>query len=210
MAKVDPLLAFLFSSLYIFSMTVFFLNLSIVILNYALGEVKDNLDAVTDELDLANFMTLYLTQGISNIFGRKKGKNSKLYCENISFEDDCAYVENRLDEISRRMSIMAEGTPAEAYVCLMKFKIQNPEADLWQKQTENSNVIWHLDETLNSDEVSSISSPERDLVMEDDTNPLHSMALFTIEEMEETDEERNNPNLPPEINLKSDDLNSCL
>ena len=116
MAKVDPLLAFLFSSLYIFSMTVFFLNLSIVILNYALGEVKDNLDAVTDELDLANFMTLYLTQGISNIFGRKKGKNSKLYCENISFEDDCAYVENRLDEISRRMSIMAEGTPAEAYV----------------------------------------------------------------------------------------------
>jgi len=92
----------------------------------------------------------------------------------------------------------------------MKSKIQNPEADLWQKQTENSNVIWDLDETLNSDEVSSTSSPERDLVMEDDTNPLHSMALFTIEEMEETDEERNNPNFPPEINLKSDDLNSCL
>jgi len=209
MAKVDPLLAFLFSSLYICSMTVFFLNLFIAILNYALGEVKDNVDTVTDELDLANFMTLYLTQGISNIYGRKKGKNSKLYCENISFEDDCAYVENRLDEISRRMSIMAESTPTEAFACLKKPKIKKPEPDHCEKQTENSNVIWDLEETLSSVEVSSTSSSERD-VMEDELNPSCSMALYTIVEMEETDEERNNLTLPSEISLKSDDLNSWL
>ena len=204
MAKVDPLLAFLFSSFYIWSMTVFILNLSIVILNYALGEVKDNLDAVTDELDLANFMTLYLIQGISNIFGKKKVKTSKLYCENISFEDDCAYLENRLDEITRRMSIMAESTPTEAYVCLMKFKIQKPESE---NQTGNSGIIRDLDETLSSDEVFSTSGSKRVLVLEDD---LHSMALFTILEIVETDEKRNNLNLLSEINLFSDDLNSWL
>jgi len=204
MAKVDPLLAFLFSSFYICSMTVFFLNLFIVILNYALGEVKDNLDAVTDELDLANFMALYLTQGISNIFGRKKGRNSKLYCENISFEDDCAYVENRLDEITRRMSIMAEGISTEANACLIKPKIQKPEADLCENQRESRN---HLEETLSCEEVSSIDISERDV---DDSSPLHSMALFTIVEMEETDEERNKPTLSSEVNLISDDLNSWL
>ena len=209
MAKVDPLLAFLFSSFYICSMTVFFLNLFIVILNYALGEVKDNLDLVTDELDLANFMTLYLTQGISNIFGRRKGKNSKLYFENMCFEDDCAYVENRLDEITRRMTILAEGTPTEAYAGLRKPKIQEPEPGLCEKQTENINVMWDLDETLSCDVVSSISSSERD-VAKDDSNPSCSMALFTIVEMEETDEERNKPTLPSQINLISDDLNNWL
>ena len=210
MAKVDPLLAFLFSSFYICSMTLFFLNLFIVILNYALGEVKDNLDAVTDELDLANFMTLYLTQGISNIFGRKKGKNSKLYCENISFEDDCAYVENRLDEITRRMTIMAEGTLTEASAGLIKPKIQEPQPGLYENQTENSNVIGDLEETLSSDEESSKSVSERDFVVEDGSFPSCSMALFTIVEMEETDEERNKPSLPSEINSISDDLNSWL
>lgn len=210
MAKVDPLLAFLFSSFYICSMTLFFLNLFIAILNYALGEVKDNLDAVTDELDLANFMTLYLTQGISNIFGRKKGKNSKLYCENRSFEDDCAYVENRLDEITRRMTIMAEGTLTDAYAGSIKPKIQEPQPGLCKKQTENTNVIWDFEETLSSDEGSSKSGSERDVVVEDDSNPSRSMALFTIVEMEETDEERNEPTLRSEINLISDDLNSWL
>ena len=195
MAKVDPLLAFLFSSFYICSMTVFFLNLFIVILNYALWEVKDNLDAVTEELDLANFMTLYLTQGISNMFGRRKGKNSRLYCESISFEDDCTYIESRLDEITRRMSTMTEGTPTESYVCLMKSKIQKQEPDLCEKLTENSNVVCDLDETLNADKVSPRSSSERYLVMENNSNPLHSKALFTILEMDETDEERNNSNL---------------
>ena len=209
MAKVDPLLAFLFSSFYICSMTVFFLNLFIVILNYALGEVKDNLDAVTDELDLANFMTLYLTQGISNIFGRKKGRNSKLYCENISFEDDCAYVENRLDEITRRMSIMAEGISTEGNACLIKPKIQTPEADPCENQKRESRN--HLEETLSCEEVSPTGSSERDVVMEDDdSSPLHPMALFTIVEMEETDEERSKATLSSEVNLISDDLNSWL
>ena len=210
MAKVDPLLAFLFSSFYICSMTVFILNLSIVILNFALGEVKNNLDAVTEELELANFMTLYLTQGILNIFGRKKVKSSKLYCENISFEDDCAYLENRLDEISRRMSMMAEGTPTEAYVCLMKSKIQKPEVDLCEKQTGNNSVIWDLDKMLSSDELYSSSSSERDLVLEGDSNALHSMALFLILEIVEIDRERNNLNLLSDINLISNDLNSRL
>ena len=177
MAKVDPLLAFLFSSFYIWSMTVFFLNLFIAILNYALGEVKDNLDAVTEELDLVNFMTLYLIQGISNIFVKKKVKTSKLYCENISFEDDCAYLENRLDEITRRMSIMAECTPTEADVCLMKSKIQKPDPE---NQTGNNGIICDLDETLSSDEVLSISGSKRDFVLEDNSNLLRSMALFTI------------------------------
>jgi len=185
MAKVDPLLAFLFSSFYICSMTVFFLNLSIVILNYALGEVKDNLDAVTEELDLANFMTLYLTQGISNIFGMKKGKHFKLYCENISFEDDCAYVEHRLDEINRRMSTMPEDTLTEAIARLIKLKIQKQEADLCEKQTKNSDVFWDFEETFRSDEVSSTISAETDVVMENDTNHLCSMALTTIMETEE-------------------------
>ena len=209
MARVDPLLAFLFSSFYICSMTVFFLNLFIVILNYALAEVKDNLDTVTEELDLANFMTLYLTQGISNIFGRKKGKKSKLFCENISFEDDCAYVENRLDEISRIMSIVVEGTPKEAFACLEKLKIQKPEPDHCERKMESSKVIWDLEESLSSVEVSSTTNSERE-VMEDDLNPSCSMALFAIVEMEETEEERNNLNLPFETNLRSDDLNSWL
>ena len=165
---------------------------------------------MTDELDLANFMTLYLTQGISNIFGGKKGQNSKLYCENISFEDDCTHVENRLDEITRRMSIRAEGTPTEADALLVKPKIQKPEPDLHEKETENGNVIWDLVETLSSDEVSSRSCSERDAIMEDDSNPSCSMALFRIVEMEEAYEERHDRSLPSEVSLTSDDLNSWL
>ena len=75
MAKVNPFLSFLFSILYICSMTLFFLNLIIVILNCALEEVKDNLDSVVDELDLAEFMISYLFRGISNLFGWKNPRN---------------------------------------------------------------------------------------------------------------------------------------
>jgi len=63
---------------------------------------------------------------------------------------------------------------------------------------------------LSDNEVSSTSSSERDNIMEDDSNPLYSMALFTILETEETAEEGNKPTLPSEINLISDDLNSWL
>lgn len=63
---------------------------------------------------------------------------------------------------------------------------------------------------MSSDEGSSKSGSERDVVVEDDSNPSRSMALFTIVEMEETDEERNEPTLRSEINLISDDLNSWL
>ena len=127
----------------------------------------------------------------------------------MRFEDDCAYVENRLDEITRRMTILAEGTLTEACAGLRKPKMQEPESGPCEKQTENSNVIWDLEETLSCDVVSSTSSSERNVV-EDDSNPSCSTALFTIVEMEETDEERNKPTLPSEINLISDDLNSWL
>lgn len=67
-----------------------------------------------------------------------------------------------------------------------------------------------MDETLSPDELYSSSSSERDLVVDDDSNALHSMALFSILEIVETEEERNNLNLPSNINLISDDLHSRL
>ena len=125
MAKVDPFLAFLFSSLYICSMTIFFLNVFIAILNAALVEVKDNLDAVADKLDLADFIVAYVTQGLVNMF-RKRQRNMhkrKLYCENMTFEDECTYVENCLGEIDRKVSILAQDALSEDRVRLMKARL---------------------------------------------------------------------------------------
>ena len=123
MAKVDPFLAFLFSSLYICSMTILFLNVFVAILNTALVEVKDNLDAVADELDLADFIVAYLTQGLVNMFRKKKRNKSKLYCENMTFEDECSYMEDCLGEIDRRVSTLADDPLSEDCVRLMKARL---------------------------------------------------------------------------------------
>ena len=208
MAKVDPLLAFLFSSLYICSMTVLFLNLFIVILNYALGEVKDNLDAVSDELHLADFMTRYFTQGISNIFCREKRKNRKLYCEHITFEDDCAYAENSLDEITRKISLLAEDTLTEAYVHLITAKHEVTELNICKSQTDSSNVIWSSEEILSDDEILSLNSCESEIVMADISEPLYPIALSPITEISESDEEVNEPTSPSEVSLSSGHLES--
>ena len=201
MAKVDPLLAFLFSSLYICSMSILFLNLFIAILNCALGEVNDNLDAVSDELDLADFMIRYFTQGISNIFGRKKRRNRKLYCENITFEDDCSYAETCLDDITNKISVLVEDALTETYVHLITAKFQKPQPELCENQTDiNADVIWTSEETLSDDEASSLDSNKIELVTYDVSNPLYSIALSTIEEMSESDED--------EIRFTSDHLDS--
>ena len=135
MTKVSPFLAFLFSSLYICSMTVFFLNFFIAILNAALVEVKDNLDAVADELDLADFIVAYFTQGLANIFRRKGHKKRKLYCENMTFDDECTYVENCLGEIDRRVSILAEDALSEGYVRLIKARLGT-----WSSRRKSGNL----------------------------------------------------------------------
>lgn len=205
MSKVDPLLAFLFSSLYICSMSVLFLNLFIVILNCALLEVKDNVDAVSDELDLADFMTMYFTQGIANIFGRKQRKKRKLYCENMTFEDECAYVEKCLIEIDRRISILAEDALTAGRVRLTR--AQPRKSSLFQTQVSLVTVEPHprnketpfLDEdvpleesTSELEELTSYNSENED-GMEDISNPLYSMAFATMTKMVKTEEMVNQP-----------------
>ena len=221
MAKVDPLLAFLFSSLYICSMTVFFLNVFIVILNCALEEVKDNLDAVTDELDLADFMTLYLTQGISNIFGRKKRKNNRLYCENMTFEDECAYVESCLVEIDRRISILAEDALTAGRVRLKrarlrksspsktKYPLVKVKPDLSKTERSSQCRDLPLEEPSNDDEEStSYTSENEDAFIASScpvpgiSNPLNSMSWSTRTEMDHTDEATSRPITPSEINVE--------
>ena len=59
----------------------------------------------------------------------------------------------------------------------MKSKIQKPDPE---NQTGNNGIICDLDETLSSDEVLSISGSKRDFVLEDNSNLLRPMALFTI------------------------------
>jgi len=212
MAKVDPLLAFLFSSLYICSMTLFFLNVFIVILNGALEEVKDHLDAVTDELDLADFMTLYLFQGISNIFGRKKRKKQRLYCENLTFEDECAYVENCLVEIDRRISILAEDALTAGRVRLKKARLRKSSSSQTKtplvkdktgtSKTERTSQYMDLplEEASNDEEVStSLSSENEDQIVSSTravqgiSNPLYSNRLPTRTEMDNTDEAIDRP-----------------
>jgi len=212
MAKVDPLLAFLFSSLYICSMTLFFLNVFIVILNGALEEVKDHLDAVTDELDLADFMTLYLFQGISNIFGRKKRKKQRLYCENLPFEDECAYVENCLVEIDRRISILAEDALTAGRVRLKKARLRKSSSSQTKtplvkdktgtSKTERTSQYMDLplEEASNDEEVStSLSSENEDQIVSSTravqgiSNPLYSNRLPTRTEMDNTDEAIDRP-----------------
>lgn len=179
MAKVNPLLAFMFSSLYICSMTVLFLNLVIVILNCALGEVTDNLYAVADELDLADFMTAYLTQGISKIFGRKKRKDRKLYCENMAFEDECAYVENSLVEIDRRLSMFTEDSLTADRFRLKKARMSN--TSLCQTQyplintkpvSSNKSSSSQREEKEVMTEEETLDSSENEVVTEDVSNPL--------------------------------------
>lgn len=221
MAKVDPLLAFMFSSLYICSMTLFFLNVFIVILNCALEEVKDHLDAVTDELDLADFMTLYLTQSISNIFGRKKRNKQRLYCENVTFEDQCAYLENCLAEIDRRISMMAEDALTAGRVRLEKARLRmsslshskNPltknKAEI--SKTESTSQYMYMDlpleEASNDEEEStSFSSENKDEIVtycravQGISNPLYSNPFPTRTEMDNTDEAR--PITPSEIHVE--------
>ena len=214
MAKVDPLLAFLFSSLYICSMTLFFLNVFIVILNCALEEVKDHLDAVTDELDLADFMTLYLFQSISNIFGRKKRKKQRLYCENLTFEDECAHVENCLAEIDRRISILAGDALTAEHVRLKKALLRksslfSAKPPLVKDKTGASETerIWQymglpLEEASNDEEQStSLSSENEGEIV---TNPLYSIPFPARPEMDNTDEATDRPITPSEIYVETE------
>ena len=225
MAKVDPLLAFLFSSLYICSMTLFFLNVFIVILNCALEEVKDHLDSVTDELDLADFMTLYLTQSISNIFGRKKRKKQRLYCENVTFEDECAYLENCLAEIDRRISILAEEALTggrvrfkKARARLRKSSLSQTKTPLLKDKTETSktdrisryrDLPW--EEALDDEEESTSFSSENDdeivrssRAVQGVSNPLYSNPFPTRTGMDNTVEATNRPITPSEIYVETE------
>ena len=212
MAKVDPLLAFLFSSLYICSMTLFFLNVFIVILNCALGEVQDHLDAVTDELDLADFMTLYLFQGISNIFGRKKRKKQRLYCENLTFEDECAYVENCLAEIDRRISILAEDALTSRRVQLKKDHLRKSSSSQTKtplvkdktgtSKTERTSQYMDLplEEALTDKEESTSLSSENEYevvsssrAVQGFSNPLYSNPFPTWTDIDNADDSTDRP-----------------
>ena len=198
MAKVNPFLSFLFSILYICSMTLFFLNLIIVILNCALEEVKDNLDSVVDELDLAEFMISYLFRGISNLFGWKKPK--KLHCERTTFEDGCAYVKKCLTEIDHRLFVLSEDTfPAEllqkvrmVYTspCQTQSKLVNSEPGSDSK-TPSSHQDGKQEETLDN--------PEREVVVEEDCIPSN----FKMKEMiQDCKQMVNRPTSPSQIYLE--------
>lgn len=223
MAKVDPLLAFLFSSLYICSMTLFFLNVFIVILNCALEEVKDHLDAVTDELDLADFMTLYLFQSISNVFGRKKRKKQRLYCENLTFEDECAYVENCLAEIDRRISILAGDALTAGHVRLKKARLRKSssfqtkpplvkdKAGASKAERTSQYIDLPSEEASNDEEQSTSLSSENDCEVvtssrevQGISNPLYSIPFPTRIEMDNTDEATDPPITPSEIYVESE------
>ena len=108
MSKIDPFLAYFFSTLYIWSMTILFLNVFISILASAMEEFKENQDCVSEELDLADFIVAYFTQRITNMLRKNPRNKRKLYCENITFEDECSYMEDCLSEMDRRVSILAK------------------------------------------------------------------------------------------------------
>lgn len=116
MNQVNPPLAFLYSILYISSMTVITVNLFIAILNSSLEAIKNNQESVSDKLDLADFIVGYFTHGFVNIFRRKQHQQPPLYCENITVKDDCTYVENSLDEINVRISTLADDPFTEHYL----------------------------------------------------------------------------------------------
>ena len=105
----------IFSTLYICSMTILFLNVFISILASAMEEFKENQDCVSEELDLADFIVAYFTQRITNMLRRNPRNKRKLYCENITFQDDCSYMEDCLGEVDRRVSILAEDASDEDY-----------------------------------------------------------------------------------------------
>ncbi|XP_078349636.1 LOW QUALITY PROTEIN: polycystin-1-like protein 2 [Oculina patagonica] len=222
MAKIDPLLAFLFCGLYICSMTILVLNVFIVILNSALEEVKDNLGAVTDELDLADFITLYFTQRISNIFGRKKRKTRRLYCENMTFEDECAYVENCLIEIDRRISILAQDALTEGCVRLKRARLRktsriqtqahliNDKPDPAKKESTRRCNDLPQEDPASDEEESTCCSSESEDVMKDISNPLYSIPLSTTTEKDKTNEMANRPTSPSEINMVTEGENSEL
>ena len=200
MARVNPFLSFVFFSLYICSMTVFFLNLFIVILNCALEEVKNNLDSVADELDLAEFMISYLFQGISNLFGWEKRKNCKLYCESMTFEDECAYIEKCLIEIEQRLFILSERTFPEERYRLKKDRMVN--TSLFQTQSHLINSETGSDSKVTSlqqadrrsmSEEETLDSPEREVVVEVDCDPSN----FTVKEMIENCEQTINRTASP-------------
>ena len=200
MARVNPFLSFVFFSLYICSMTVFFLNLFIVILNCALEEVKNNLDSVADELDLAEFMISYLFQGISNLFGWKKRKNCKLYCESMTFEDECAYIEKCLIEIDQRLFILSERTFPEERYRLKKDRMVNTslfqtQSHLMNSETGSDSKVTSLQQAdrRSMSEEETLDSPEREVVVEVDCDPSN----FTVKEMIENCEQTINRTASP-------------
>ena len=222
MSKVDPLLAFLFSGLYISSMTILILNVFVVILNSALEEVKDNLGAVTDELDQADFMTRYFAQIFSNMFGRKKRKTRRLYCENMTFEDECAYVENCLTEIDRRISILAEDALLESRVRLKRAQMRNSSRFQMQASLQKAKPRparkqrtcpfgdSPLEEPTSDDGESTSCSSESEDAMRDISNPLYSMPVSTVKETVKIDEIVSRPTSPSKIKVESKYVESKL
>ena len=221
MSKVDPLLAFLFSALYICSMTILFLNVFIVVLNSAMEEVNDNLDVMTVQLDLADFMARYFTQRISNICGRKKRKTRRLYCENMTFEDECAYVENCLIEIDRRIAVLAQDALTEGCVLLKRarqrkssvFQTQAPMLKVNTGPTKKEGTRQcngpPLEEPTSDEEESTSYSSESENAVKNTSNP-HSMPLSTMKEMEKTNQMVNRPTSPSEVNVDTDYEDSKL
>ena len=141
MNKVNPPLAFLYSILYISFMTVIIVNLFIAILNSSSEAIKNNQESVSDKLDLADFIVGYFTHGFVNMFRRKQHQQPPLYCENITVKDDCAYVENSLDEINARISTLGDDPYTEHYLRFLNVWLRNASIKRTQKNPKMKNAL---------------------------------------------------------------------
>ena len=178
MRQVDPFLAFLFCSLFICCMTVIFINVFIAILDSTMALVNRNLDGVSNELDLADFIVAYFTHGFVNIFRRKPHKKSKLYCENMTVNDECAYVENCLGEIDRRITVLAEDTLTENYARLMKAWLEMPSRKQ-PKDPKMRNVLQKANiYSMNDDDASLVESCTKD-ILDEDASLEESLSNYT-------------------------------
>ena len=77
-------------------------------------------------------------------FRRKQHQQPPLYCENITVKEDCAYVENSLDEINARISVLADDLFTEHYLRFLNVWLRNASIKRTQKNPKMKNALRKL------------------------------------------------------------------
>ena len=103
LADLQPqsaVMATLYASMYMFTMTVVFMNMFVVILNESFEDVKEKEDEIAEEKEMADFINTHVTLAIRGAFQKRKTE--------IRFFVDEFDTETQLNELNEKIDKMKE------------------------------------------------------------------------------------------------------